>query len=330
MAGEGHLARGRLRDRVGRYPEAWQDFVAGKSKLAQEGGGLQYKAQTVGALFGLCKQFFTRKNVELLPRASLRTDVPQPIFILGFPRSGTTLVEQILCSHSSVHAGGELTFLGELRNLADDLLPGPERFPGNLALSWTSDRHYVAALFRDYYFARSEQYGLLRSGKPFYTDKMPFNEIHLPLLKMAFPQAKIIRVVRHPLDVCVSMLANNMTHGFACAYRIEDIVDHLAAVFDLVEHYTRQLDAGDLVLRYESLIEDQAAQTARLLEYLGLPFEDACLRFHENRRFAPTPSYAQVAERLNDKSINRHRHYAQSLAPYLSRLAPMMQKYGYR
>jgi tetratricopeptide (TPR) repeat protein len=330
MGGEGHLARGRLRERLGRYTEAWQDFVTGKSKLAQEGGGLQYKAQTVEALFGLCKQFFTRENVELLPRASLRTDIPQPIFILGFPRSGTTLVEQILCSHSSVHAGGELTFLRELRNLADDLLPGPERFPGNLALSWTSDRHYVAALFRDYYFARSEQYGLLRSGKPFYTDKMPFNEIHLPLLKMAFPQAKIIRVVRHPLDVCVSMLANNMTHGFACAYRIEDIVHHLAAVFDLVEHYSREFDAGDLVLRYESLIEDQAAQTARLLEYLGLPFEDACLRFHENRRYAPTPSYAQVAERLNDKSINRHRHYAQSLAPYFSRLAPMMQKYGYR
>ena len=330
MGGEGHLARGRLRERVGRYTEAWQDFVTGKTKLAQGGGGLQYKAQTVEALFGLCKQFFTRENLQLLPRASQRTDMPQPIFILGFPRSGTTLVEQILCSHSGVHPGGELTFLRELRNLADDLLPGPERFPGNLALSWTSDRHYVAALFRDYYFTRAEQHGLLKSGKPFFTDKMPFNEIHLPLLKMAFPQARIIRVVRHPLDVCVSMLANNMTHGFGCAYRIEDIVHHLAAVFDLVEHYSRELDAGDLVLRYESLVEDQQSQTARLLEYLGLPFEDACLRFHENRRYAPTPSYAQVTERLNDKSINRHRHYAQSLAPYLARLAPMMQKYGYR
>jgi Tfp pilus assembly protein PilF len=330
MGGEGHLARGRLREQVGRYTEAWQDFVIGKSKLAREGGGLQYKAQTVEALFGLCKQFFTRENVELLPRAPVRSDIPQPVFILGFPRSGTTLVEQILCSHSDVHAGGELTFLRELRNLADDLLPGPERFPGNLALSWTSDRHYVATLFRDYYFARSEQYGLLKSGKPFYTDKMPFNEIYLPLLKMAFPQAKIIRVVRHPLDVCVSMLANNMTHGFGCAYRIEDIVHHLAAVFDLVEHYSGEFDAGDLVLRYESLIEDQATQTARLIEYLGLPFEEACLRFHENRRYAPTPSYAQVAERLNDKSINRHQRYAQSLAPYISRLAPMMQKYGYR
>lgn len=330
LAGDAQLQRGRLRDRVGRYAEAWQDFTEGKRKLAQEGGGLQYKTQSIDALFGLCKQFFTRDNLQSLPRATRRTDVAQPIFITGFPRSGTTLLEQILCSHSMVHAGGELTFLGELRKLADDLLPAAERFPGNLALSWTADRHYVAALFRDYYCARAEQYGLLKTGKPFFTDKMPFNEIHLPLLKMAFPQAKIIRVVRHPLDVCVSMMANNMTHGFACAYRIEDITHHLAAVFDLVEHYRRESDPAEYLLRYESLIEDQTSQTSKLLEYLGLPFEDACLRFHENRRYAPTPSYAQVAEPLNDSSINRHAHYAQPLEPFVSRLAPMMTKHGYR
>src|SRR5215469_3574943 len=151
---------------------------------------------------------------------------------------------------------------------------------------------------------------------------MPFNEIHLPLLKMAFPQAKIVNVVRHPLDVCVSMMANNMTHGFACAYRVEDITHHLAAVFDLLEHYRREFDTGEFVLRYESLIADQAGETARLLEYLGLPFEDACLRFHENPRYAPTPSYAQVTERLNDSSLNRHVPYLQQLQPYASRLAP--------
>src|SRR5256886_13739465 len=86
---------------------------------------------------------------------------------------------------------------------------------------------------------------------------MPFNEVYLPLPKMAFPGAKIIHVVRHPLDVCVSMMSNNMTHGFNCGYRIEDIAHHLAAVFELVEHYRRELAPGDFVLRYESLVEDQ-------------------------------------------------------------------------
>ncbi len=126
------------------------------------------------------------------------------------------------------------------------------------------------------------------------------------------------------------MMANNMTHGFNCAYRIEDITHHLAAVFELTEHYCREFDCGDFTLRYESLIADQSGTTRKLLEYLGLPFEEACLRFHENRRYAPTPSYAQVAEPLTDSSINRHAHYALQLAPYVAQLAPMMSRYGYR
>jgi Tfp pilus assembly protein PilF len=329
LAGDAHLQRGRLRERAGRYAEAWQDFVEGKRKLAQEGGGIAYKMSRVEALFGLCRQFFTRENLALLPRASARGDVGQPIFITGFPRSGTTLVEQILCSHSAVAPGGELPFLGQLPRLADELLPGSERFPGNLALTWTADRHYVAALLRDYYFARAEQYGLGRNAGRFFTDKMPFNEIHLPLLRMAFPLAKIVHVVRHPLDVCVSMLANNMTHGFACAYRVEDITHHLAAVFELSEHYARELDTGEFLLRYESLIADQAGETRRLLGYLELPFEEACLRFHENPRYAPTPSYARIAEPLSASSINRHRHYAPQLEPYRARLAPLIARYGY-
>ena len=100
---------------------------------------------------------------------------------------------------------------------------------------------HVATIFRDYYFARAEAYGLLEPGKRFFTDKMPFNEVWLPLLRMAFPNAKIVHVMRHPLDVCVSMMANHFTHGFNCGYRIEDIVHHLVAVSDLVEHYRTEL-----------------------------------------------------------------------------------------
>jgi len=330
LAGDAQLQRGRLRDRAGRYEEAWQDFVEGKRRLAQESGAPEYKPAAVEALFGLCKQFFTRDNLTLMPRATVRNDIAQPIFITGFPRSGTTLLEQILCSHSRVQPGGELPFLRELPRLADELLPGSERFPGNLALTWTADRHYVAALFRDYYCARAEQYGLGRDVQAFFTDKMPFNEIHLPLLRMAFPRARIVNVVRHPLDVCVSMLANNMTHGFGCAYHIEHIAHHLAAVFDLTEHYGRELNAGEFLLRYESLIDDQEGETRRLLDYLELPFEETCLRFHENPRYAPTPSYARIAEPLGPSSINRHLHYGRQLEPYRTRLAPMMARYGYQ
>jgi tetratricopeptide (TPR) repeat protein len=313
LTGEGQLARGRLQERLGHYEEAWQDFVAGKRKLAAEAGGLQYKADAVEALFGRFKEFFTRANFDRLPRATLRSDVPQPIFIMGLPRSGTTLVEQIVAGHSNVTAGGELAFLGELRKVASDLLPAPQPFPENLAQSWTADRHYAATLFRDYYLARAERYGLLGRGKAFFTDKMPFNEVYMPLLKMAFPQAKIVHVMRHPLDVCVSTLSNDVTQGFNCAYRIEDTAHHLAAVFDLFGHYRRELDLGDYVLQYEALVADPVGQTRKLFDYLGVPFEDGCLR----------------PGKLNDRAVNRHSHYAQHLRPYAVRLRPMMSAYGY-
>jgi Tfp pilus assembly protein PilF len=329
LGGEGHLARGRVNDSLGNYSAAWDDFIAGKTKLLKESPGTEYRVDAVESLFERCKQFFTRENVGLLPRAQQRPDTPQPIFVMGFPRSGTTLVEQILCSHSAVAAGGELPFVGDMSKLAGNIFPASERFPENLAHSWMADCHYAATLFRDYYLARAEAYGLLKSGRGYFTDKMPFNEIYLPLIKMAFPDAKIVRVVRHPLDVCVSMLSTNMTHGFNCGYRIEDISNHLAAVFDLVEHYRRELELNEFVLRYETLVADQAVQTRKLLDYLGLPFEQACLQFHENRRYAPTPSYAQVTEKLNDRSVGRYRHYGQQLKPHVPRLERMLTAYGY-
>jgi tetratricopeptide (TPR) repeat protein len=312
LTGESQLGRGRILEQLGRYGEAWQDFVAAKRKLATEAGGLQYKADAVEALYGRFKQFFTRENYERLPRAKLRADVPQPIFIMGLPRSGTTLVERILARHSKVTPGGELAFVGELRKVASDSLPAPQAFPENLAQSWTADRHYAATLFRDYYLARAESHGLLARGKPFFTDKMPFNEIYLPLLKMAFPAAKIVHVMRHPLDVCVSTLSNSVTLGFNSGYRLEDTAHHLAAVFDLYQHYRRELDLADHVIQYEALVADPAGQVRKLLDYLGLPLEESPLR---------TP--------IGDGSIDRHRHYAQQLKPCVSRVRPMMAAYGY-
>jgi Tfp pilus assembly protein PilF len=334
LNGDARLERGRLLDRLGRYDEAWDDMVAGKKLLAAERGGLTYNAQAVDGFFAGLRQFFVRANIELLPQAPIRRDVPQPIFIMGFPRSGTTLIEQVLCSHPSIRAGGELSFMTELRAFSLLQFPGPESFPGNLARTWTADHRYAATLFRDFYFARAEQYGLLGNDKAFFTDKMPFNETWLPLIRMAFPEGRIIRVSRNPLDVCVSMLANNMTHGFNCGYRIEDIVHHLLAVSSLDMHYARELDNGSHAagydLRYEDFVAGQRDGTLRLLDYLGLTFDAACLNFHENKRYAPTPSYAQVTQKLNDRSIGRHLNYLRQLAPFAGRLQPLLKARGYR
>jgi hypothetical protein len=138
-----------------------------------------------------------------------------------------------------------------------------------------------------------------------------------------------VRVVRHPLDICVSMLSNNLTHGFNCGYRIADMARHLAAVHELVDCYEHEMQVNVLVLRYESFIADQLGETQRLLDWVRLPLEPACLTFHENRRYAPTPSYAQVTEKLNDRSIGRYRRYLAHLRPFAPQLQRIMSAHGY-
>jgi len=334
MTGDAMLERGRLLDRLGQYEHAWTQLAMGKRQLASESGNLTYPAAAVETFFARMKRFFTKRNIALLPRAARRADMPQPCFIVGFPRSGTTLVEQVLTSHPAVRAGGELSFMTELRKLAVQQFAGNEGFPENLGQTWTADHRYAASLFRDYYFARCEQYGLTGPGKAFFTDKMPFNEIWLPMIRMAFPDAKVVRVLRHPLDVCVSMLSNNMTHGFNCGYRIEDIVHHLLAVSDLDAHYSAETRGSGLwpdefVLRYEDFIADQRTHTEALLGFLGLDFDESCLDFHRNPRYAPTPSYAQVTEKLNDRSIGRYKHYSAQLAPFMNQLEPLLRARGF-
>ena len=329
MNGDAHLERGRLYDRLEQYDEAWTDFVEGKRKLAAQAGNAEYQREAVATFFDRLKRFFVRRNFDLLPKAPRRPDVPQPVFVCGFPRSGTTLLEQILSSHPQVRAGGELPFAAYFRNLTNRLFPNDGAFPENLSRTWTADGHYVAMLFRDYYLARAEQYRLLTPDRRFFVDKMPFNELYFPLINMAFPHSRIIRVVRHPLDVCVSMMSNSFTHGFNCGFRPADVVTHLAAMSDLVEHYREHLQPRELIVKYEDVVADQEGTTRQLLDHVGLPFDRACLRFHENARYAATPSYAQVSEELNDRSIGRHRHYAAQLREFLPQLRPVMSAMSY-
>jgi hypothetical protein len=149
------------------------------------------------------------------------------------------------------------------------------------------------------------------------------------VIRAAFPRARLIRMVRHPLDTAVSMLSHNLTHGAFCGYRIEDIASHMRAVHALTGAYATTLGETALSVRYEDLVARQDAQTRRLLDHLDLPFEPACLRFHENRRYAPTPSYAQVGEPLNDRSIGRWTLYRQQLAPQTTALAGVIADLGY-
>lgn len=297
LSGAARLQRGRILDRLGRYPEAWNDWVAGKVQLAERYSRdyateeVTRQAERVAAIGGK------------LGRAERRDDVPQPIFIIGFPRSGTTLAEQILSSHSAITAGGELPFGAELHELSD----------------WSAER------MRDVYLARAEDYGLLQRADRFFTDKMPDNSFWLPLLRAVFPESPVVYLRRHPLDVLTSVMSHDMTHGFNCGYRLEDAARHLALVDDLLEEHRGAAHE----LRYESLIADQAGETKRLMTAIGLPMEAEQRRFHKLGEVSPTPSYAQVREPLNDRSIGRWRNYAAELEPVRTIVAAALARGGY-
>lgn len=328
LNGDALLERGQLHDRLGRYAEAWSDFEAANSALAEEAGGLSYDTAAVEAFFDALKGFFFAESMSGFPVASLRTDVAQPIFIVGAPRSGTTLVERILATHSRIQAGGELPFIADLREFSEKILPGPN-FPQNLAAIRLGDERYAAQMFRDYYLVRRDERIRVDHGIAFVTDKMPFNEIYLPLIRMAFPQSPVIYVLRHPLDVAISMFSNKLNHGFHCSYRFENIIHHLTAVLKLHRHYRQQSGQDDIEVRYESMVGDPEAATRRLLDYIGVPFEAGCLEFHNQGRYSATPSYSQVTEPITNRSVGRHGHYQKQLLPYSVLFEPLLELTGY-
>jgi tetratricopeptide (TPR) repeat protein len=322
------LEKGRLLDRMGRYEEAFAAFAEGK-RLCREVSGLAYLEDQARQLVERSQGFFTETRLRVLPRAQPRNDLPQPIFILGFPRSGTTLVEQTLSAHPQIAAGDELPFVNEITASMPRILNSPLTYPEALSELWMGDRCDGLDELRDYYLQRVLQLGILEPGASWFTDKMPLNETHLGLIALMFPRAPLIHVLRHPLDVVLSVFSNHLTHGFYCAYALETAARHYLRIMELVQHYRSEMTLHYLPVRYEDIVDEQEESVRRMLDFIGAPFHPSCLQFHENRRYARTASYAQVTERLYDSSRYRYRHYLKQLEPMIPILEPMIRRLGY-
>ena len=321
--------KGRLLDKMGRADEAFAAFREGK-RVLREMTGQAYMADAATDLVRRLAAFFTASRLAILPRAGVRTDVAQPIFIVGFPRSGTTMVEQTLTAHPRISAGDELPTINELTALIPRMLGGsPLAYPEALADLWLGDQAEALDNLRDYYLQRARQLGAIGKGAKLFTDKMPLNETHLGLIALLFPEAPIIHLLRHPLDVVLSVFSNHLTHGFYCAYDLESIARHYVLVIDLVEHYRREMTLKYLAIRYEDIIADQETNVRKMLAFVGAAFDRRCLAFHENRRYARTASYAQVTEKLYDRSRYRYRAYLEHLKPVIPILEPTILRLGY-
>jgi tetratricopeptide (TPR) repeat protein len=322
LSGAALLHRGRLGERLGRFAEAWSDWTKGKAELAKR-AGRHYAADHVNAQADRLSHFLDSSDTTHGRWATPRRHLPQPIFIIGFPRSGTTLVEQILASHSAIRAGGELPFGHELREYA-------LATAGNdLAVAAPLWKANCAEHLRNLYLARAETRGLLAKGASYFTDKMPDNSFSLPLMRLAFPDAPVILVRRHPLDVVTSVMAHDMTHGFNCGYRLETAAQHYALVDRLLERFRASGLGATHELHYETLVRDQDGETRRLMTAVGLQMEPWQLRFHERASVPATPSYAQVREPLNNRAIGRWRNFAKQLEAVTPILAEAMVRGGY-
>jgi tetratricopeptide (TPR) repeat protein len=334
LASDGRLGanelaeKGRLLDQMGRYDDAFTAFTDGK-RIARELSGHQYLDAQADNLIGRLGNFFTAGRLSTLPRASVRTDVPQPIFVLGFPRSGTTLMEQTLSAHPKIVAGDELPLINDLTGLMPRMLNSPLGYPEALAELWMGDQREGLDNLRDYYLQKVAQMGILTPGATWFTDKMPLNETHMGLIALLFPEAPLIHVIRHPLDIMVSAISNHFTHGFFCASALETAARHYVRVMDLVEKYRSEMALRYLPVRYEDMVTDQEATVRSVLDFIGEPFDPMCLQFHENQRYARTASYAQVTERLYASSRFRYKNYRRHLEPVIPILQAHIERLGY-
>jgi len=171
--------------------------------------------------------------------------------------------------------------------------------------------------------------GAVAPGKRWFTDKMPLNETHLGLIGLLFPKSPILHLVRHPLDVVLSVFSNGLTHGFHCASALESAATHYALIADLIAHYRSAMPLHYHAVRYEDLVTEQEREVRAMLDFIGEPFDPAVLAFHENARHARTASYAQVTEKLYTRSRFRYRNYLKHLEPVIPILMPAIERLGY-
>lgn len=292
-----NYALGKLLDDIGEFERA---FAAYSDANAGQAGPFSL-AETRARFDAIAEKFDTAFPKRFAGGGS---DSERPIFVIGMPRSGTTLVEQIIASHGSAAGAGELLHFERYLETFLSAEPGSHQ-----ALLGEFAEDYLAKL--DGHEAKA-----LRV-----VDKRPFNFLCLGLIHLVFPKARIVHCRRDPRDACLSIFFTNFSERHAFSTRLADIGAYYNLYAGLMAHWHRVLPDRVYEIEYERLVSDQEAESRRLIDHLGLDWDEDCLAFHLNKRPVDTPSDWQVREPIHTRSIGRWRHYEKHLEPLLDTLA---------
>ena len=311
-----HFAMGKALEDAGAYAESFEHYRLGNSLRR---AGIRYSADDVTAQTERSRTLFT--SGFFAQRRGYGHPSNAPIFVVGLPRAGSTLIEQILSSHSLVEGTMELPDIPALARSITRNANGGGRYPDPLADLTEADCH---ALGERYLAGTAIQ---RKSSAPFFIDKLPNNFAHVGMIQLALPNARIIDARRHPLGCCFSGFKQHFARGQNFTYSLEDIGRYYHDYVALMAHFDKVLPGRVHRVLYESMIEDTEGEVRRLLEYCGLPFEAQCLRFYENERAVRTASSQQVRQPIYRGGLDQWRHYEPWLEPLKTTLGPVLDAY---
>lgn len=232
----------------------------------------------------------------------------QPIFIVGLPRTGTTLTDRIVASHSQVQSAGETQFMQMVLRRESGIDSDEKMTPEMIEATAKLD---IGVIGDGYLDMLSYRLG----DEPIFIDKLPFNILYLGFIAKAFPQARIIHLKRNAMDSCFAMYKQLFTWAYKFSYTLDGLGRFYVAYKRLLDHWQQTLGDRLIEVEYEALVADQETQTRALLDRLGLDFEEACLNFDKNKSATATASFVQVREKIHTRSVNRWKNYEKQLRP---------------
>jgi tetratricopeptide (TPR) repeat protein len=313
-----HFALGKGLEDARDYARAFEHYAEGNLLRRSQ---IVYDAEDISARLRRCRSLITPQFLEA--HAGYGAAAPDPIFIVGLPRAGSTLIEQILSSHSQVEGTMELPDIPAIAKSLFDLAKKSES-PGYSQVLAAMSAAECRALGERYLEGTRIQ---RRTAAPFFIDKMPNNFAHLDIIQLTLPNAKIIDARRHPLGCCFSGFKQHFARGQYFSYSLEDIGRYYRDYVEHMAHFDAVLPGRVHRVIYESMIEDTETEVRRLLDYCGLPFETNCLRFYENSRSVRTASSQQVRQPIFREGVDQWRHFEPWLGPLKIALGAVLDAY---